>query len=206
MNLSIIDSTGQVLSSVEPARAYAGIGSRETPEEVLDLMRRLGEALGRQGWLLRSGAAPGADSAFESGADLAGGQKEIYLPWSGFQNRRLGGGVQVLQQDILPAAEAIASEAHPRWPYLKRAVRALHSRNACQVLGPRLDAPVRFIVCWTKGGSGAGGTGQALRIAHKFGIPVFDLGSPGVLVRIQAWLDSPSRPPLEPPSPSPEAP
>lgn len=184
------DTTHDHHAPAGAARAYAGIGSRETPGEILALMRRLGEALGRRGWLLRSGAAPGADSAFEYGADLAGGTKEIFLPWPGFQNRQFGGGVQVLRKEVLPAAEALAAEAHPRWPYLKRPVRALHTRNVCQILGPELNAPVRFVVCWTKGGSGAGGTGQALRIAHKLGVPVFDLGDPAVLVQIQTWLDA----------------
>ena len=43
---------------------YAGIGSRETPEEVLHVMISLGKALCKQGWGLSSGGAPGADQAF----------------------------------------------------------------------------------------------------------------------------------------------
>jgi len=48
-------------------RAYTGIGSRACPPEILGVMFMLGEALAEQGWILRSGAAPGADSAFEQG-------------------------------------------------------------------------------------------------------------------------------------------
>ena len=33
----------------------------------------------------------------------------------------------------------------------------------------------KFVICWTKNGKGTGGTGQAIRIAKGFGIPVFDL-------------------------------
>jgi cell division GTPase FtsZ len=55
-------------------------------------------------------------------------------------------------------------------------VRKLHARNAMIVLGKNLDDPVDFIICWTPGGTGSGGTGQALRIARAYGIPVYDLG------------------------------
>ncbi|NMA16004.1 MAG: hypothetical protein GX935_02005, partial [Erysipelotrichia bacterium] len=33
-----------------------------------------------------------------------------------------------------------------------------------------------FIICWTKNGSGSGGTGQAIRIAKAYDIPIFDAG------------------------------
>jgi hypothetical protein len=39
-----------------------------------------------------------------------------------------------------------------------------------------LNDPVSFIVCYTPGGSGQGGTGQALRVARAYNIPVTDLG------------------------------
>jgi hypothetical protein len=171
-------------------KAYAGIGSRMTPEPILALMKDIGAALARQGWVLRSGAAPGADTAFEVGCDLAGGTKEVFLPWKGFQKRELIGGVQLLAPEIVPAAEEIAAQAHPRWQFLRRPVKALHTRNVCQVLGPHLDEPAKFILCWTLNGGGAGGTGQALRIAAPRGVKVFDLGSPEVLARIQAWTKS----------------
>ena len=56
------------------------------------------------------------------------------------------------------------------------------ARNAMQVLGPNLDDPSAFIVCWTPDASDGsktspktGGTGQALRIAHEYKIPVYNL-------------------------------
>ena len=62
---------------------YAGIGARKTPGGVLVLMREVGAILARDGWMLRSGGAEGADSAFEAGAKSAGGAREIFLPWAG---------------------------------------------------------------------------------------------------------------------------
>jgi hypothetical protein len=54
-----------------------GIGLRSTPQTVLDDAGAM--KLGKEGWVLRSGAARGADSAFEAGADAAHGGKEIHL-------------------------------------------------------------------------------------------------------------------------------
>lgn len=44
---------------------YAGIGSRETPMEVLELMTKASAWLGTKGYTLQSGGAIGADMAFE---------------------------------------------------------------------------------------------------------------------------------------------
>ena len=46
---------------------YAGVGSRATPEPVLDLMRRCATRLEVLGYTLRSGGANGAETAFEEG-------------------------------------------------------------------------------------------------------------------------------------------
>ncbi len=54
---------------------YAGVGSRLTPMPILGLMRKLGFRLAELGYTLRSGAADGADAAFEAGCDEAGGSK-----------------------------------------------------------------------------------------------------------------------------------
>ena len=46
---------------------YTGVGSRETPSDILEVMESVGYALASQGWTLRSGGAVGADQAFERG-------------------------------------------------------------------------------------------------------------------------------------------
>jgi len=156
-------------------KIYAGVGSRETPAPVLNGMENLGYRLAKAGWTLRSGAAPGADSAFERGAVRGKGEAEIFLPWNGFQGR---------QDGIVPAtwetAMAMAKEFHPNWPACTPGARKLHARNCFQVLGLTLDDPVDCVICWTKDGRGGGGTGQALRIAGSRGIPIYDLGANGV--------------------------
>ena len=65
-------------------RYYTGVGSRKTPGAIFDLMGEIGRNLAIDGYVLRSGGASGADTAFEQGCDLHEGMKEIYLPWKGF--------------------------------------------------------------------------------------------------------------------------
>lgn len=171
---------------------YAGIGSRETPIGILALMEILAFRLAEQGHTLRSGGAPGADQAFEKGCDAAGGKKAIFIPWNGFQNRNARIEVGVLAGVEARALE-LASELHPNWAACSDAARKLHARNCYQILGSGLDSPVSDVVCWTPNGSGKGGTGQALRLARRLGIPIWDLGNQDVLLMFQRMLGLPQQ-------------
>lgn len=160
----------------KPSLRYTGIGSRSTPDHVLQVMRKVAHRLSELGYTLLSGGAAGADSAFEEGCF---GRKEIYLPWPGF--RQLKGRHYV----TLPSAEAfrVAEVAHPAWRRLNNTAQALMARNSHQVLGADLRSPVDFVVCWTpdecEAESGrtraTGGTGQAIALADRWGIPVVNL-------------------------------
>lgn len=167
---------------------YAGIGSRETPDDVLDLMRELAFRLMDAGWTLRTGLAPGADQAFARGAGV---DAEWSVPWPTFESSF----VEDLDLDppppmLLPTAieENIARQYHPAWDRLSQGAQKLHARNVLQVLGKgygREDFiehpnPSAFVVCWaqTRGGEEIGGTGQATRIARAYGIPVRNLFYP----------------------------
>ncbi|UAT28892.1 hypothetical protein PP753_gp66 [Dinoroseobacter phage vB_DshP-R7L] len=154
---------------------YAGIGSRETPEDVCRKMFAAGRAMAGLGFILRSGGAQGADESFESGVDdwtanhdTDGLLKEIYLPWKGFRKN---------QSDLYgsdKAARLMAKEYHPNWPIVSCAGRDFHARNCYQILGRGLDTPSAFVLCWTPGGAVTGGTGQALRIAKDHDIPILN--------------------------------
>jgi len=67
-------------------RYYTGIGSRKIPPEIRDKFILIGRFLATKSLTLRSGAAQGADASFEIGCDKEGGDKEIYLPWRGFND------------------------------------------------------------------------------------------------------------------------
>lgn len=161
-------------------RAYAGIGSRDTPLEILSIMAQAAEGLEKAGLILRSGAARGADSAFEAGVTDPS-MKQIFLPWIGFSNRHLyHSGTYRLHGEIEERAREIAAKFHPAWHRLSGTIQLLHARNVAQILGPNLDDPSLFVLCWTPDGKSGGGTGQAIRIAKAYNIPVIDMGTPGI--------------------------
>lgn len=170
-----------------PSRCYAGIGSRATPAAVLVLIERIATRLAGRGYRLRSGGAAGADIAFQAGA---GENAEIFLPWAGFNGQRS------LFAEPSNEAYRVANAVHPAYERLPESVKPLHARNSHQILGPALDDPSDFVVCWTEDGceseSGrsfrTGGTGQAIALADRWGIPVFNLANPGALDRIANFL------------------
>lgn len=157
-------------------KLYAGIGSRETPPDMIDLMREFAYLASLRGWVLRSGAAQGADSAFELGCDDAKGEKEIFIPWPNFNNH--------YSQLIGPtdAAMRVAEAVHPTWKRLSPAAKKLVARNMHQIMGANMDEPVLCVVCWTPDGCEnikeysrkTGGTGTAISFASTQGIPVFN--------------------------------
>jgi hypothetical protein len=164
-------------------KIYAGIGSRETPQEILVLMSEAAKALCIQGYTLRSGGAPGADAAFESGV-YDHKKKEIYLPWRSF-NCNTSTRHRVTDEALL-----LAGKYHPAWDKLPHGARKLMGRNCYQVLGDDLNSPSDFVLCWTKNGKDVGGTAQAIRIAKDKGIPVFNLFFPEIQDKIKSWISS----------------
>ena len=147
-------------------KIYAGIGSRNTPDETLELMTQMAQELSMDGWTLRSGAADGADTAFSEGAI----DKEIYLPWNGFNMQSEG-----VVLDSIHAWNEVSHKYHPAPEKCTIGAQRLHGRNAFIVLGELLQTPADMVVCWTPGGKVEGGTGLAIRIAEGYGIPVFNL-------------------------------
>jgi hypothetical protein len=168
-------------------KTYAGIGSRQTPATIIAAMKSIAARLGAQGWTLRSGAARGADSAFEEGTISVDAPMEIYLPEPGW-NLRPNRPPYVMK----PSREAysIAEQHHPAWHNVKPSARPLHARNVHQVLGADCKTPASFVLCWTPDGatstttSRTGGTGQAIRIAVACRVPVFNLANADTLARL----------------------
>lgn len=154
---------------------YAGIGARKSPADHLRTMRDLGADLANMGLILRSGGAAGADSAFEEGCASVGGKREIFLPWEGFRGKYSTFDFLEAQERSESRARGIAKQFHPIWDSLTETGRMFHTRNVFQVLGASLDTPSKFIACWTEKGADTGGTGQALRIARFYGVPIFNL-------------------------------
>lgn len=145
---------------------YTGIGSRSTPQDVAQLMRDVATYLSSIGYTLRSGGADGADLAFQSGST----DSEIFLPWPNFNNAKEG----IICRHYL--AIELAKRFHPNYSNLSTGAKKLMHRNSHQLFGINMDTPSDFVICWTPNGNGGGGTGQALRIAKHYNIPIFDIG------------------------------
>lgn len=156
-------------------KIIAGIGSRETPQHILELFVKCGEYLAKNDWFLRSGGANGADSAWEEG--FKEGKGHIFLPSSNFNNRNVGKihNLEYIVPNFSKESEILAFFHHPAYEKLSQFAKKLMMRNGNQVLGENLCEPATCVVCWTK--NGAGGTRQAISIAKAYDIPVLDLGA-----------------------------
>lgn len=152
----------------------AGIGARATPMPVLATIEQIGMMLAMRGIAGRSGGAAGANTAFHRGYAVINpllltvfpGHIGHYLSW----------------QDH-------AAKFHPNWAACDEHARKLHARNSAIICGPSLNEPVDAVVCWTEGGAVAGGTGQALRIAAAYSIPVFNLAVT-TADALWSWIDA----------------
>jgi len=121
-------------------------------------MRDAATRLESLGYILRSGGASGADTAFSNGCK----SKTIYRA-----------------ADATPASLKTVDVFHPAPHLLSSYIKRLHARNALIILGHDLQSPVDFVLCWTPGGRVTGGTGQGLRIALHHKIPIVNMATPG---------------------------
>src|SRR6185312_1327837 len=142
---------------------FAGIGSRKCPPEICELMHGIGYKLASMDWVLRSGGADGADTAFQNGVqdyctknNLAFSMRqEIYLPWIGFRDMSIypGKGIYWVDPAENNKIEALARIYHPRFNELGRGAKKLIMRNGHQILGKDLTSPTNMVICWTRDGS-----------------------------------------------------
>lgn len=151
---------------------YAGIGSRYVLDPVALVCKRVATILAQDGWVLRSGGATGADEAFETGCDMAHGEKEIFLPWKNFSENSSP------LFNISQEAYDYAKKFHPVYSRLTPGAAKLIARDSYQVLGYDLKTPSAIIVYAAEDlghGEVKGGTGQAIRIANYFNIPTINI-------------------------------
>lgn len=144
---------------------YAGIGSRETPKDVLALMTKAATWLEGKGYKLQTGATfkgreEGADKAFSDGTK----NKELFPP-----------------EMATEQTKTIAKEVHPAPQYLKGGGLQLMARNTFQVFGAKLDTAVDFVLFYAEETKDPmrpkGGTGQAVEMARRKGIPTINMAN-----------------------------
>ena len=145
-------------------KCFTGVGSRNTPKEVLMLMWHSSLSLMDLDYHLRTGDADGADKAFRRGT--VSKKQSVYTA-----------------ADCTADAMAISKRYHPAWDKCSTFAKKLHGRSAFQVLGHNLKTPSSLLICWTPDGAinhsqrsiKTGGTGTAISIASEHNIPVINL-------------------------------
>lgn len=79
-------------------------------------------------------------------------------------------------------AKTVASEIHPKWGGLKDFAKNLMARNTYQIFGKDLATPVDFVLFYALETDDPfrpkGGTGQAVEMARRKGIPTINMSSP----------------------------
>lgn len=158
---------------------YTGVGTRQLPKELEERVVYFAEGMVNSGFTLRSGGADGNDSIHEKVYLQHKGNKEIYLPWNGFNGRyhnpaegyfSIGNQYKLIQEAAIIAMRHIS-----HWDNLTQGAKKLHTRNVLQVLGADLNTPSEILVYCTANGVLTGGTRTAVTIAKAFGIPTLDL-------------------------------
>lgn len=156
---------------------FAGIGSRRTPKDVLDVMTEIAGYAEQLGYKLRSGGCRGPDQAFERGIQDPA-NKEIYLPWELYEDHPS----QLFEQHEEDLESVFTY--HPKANILTRGVMALQARNYQIIMGPHgRRKKASFVACWTPDGCydaatrtrDSGGTGQGIVVASSLDIPIFNL-------------------------------
>ena len=191
--------------SATPTMTYAGIGSRETPQEILDLMTKAAEYLDGLGYTLRSGAADGADTAFEKGAtkkeifkgfDAAGETEvkiahEIHPDLKGAMEASKNKKIKAKLAEGATKEEAEKSGERSAW-----AVQNLMARNTNQVFGKNLNSTSDFVLFYAKETDNPlrpkGGTGQAVEMARRKGIPTINMADANWRDQLSAVIKKPS--------------
>lgn len=152
---------------------YTGIGSRETPSHILELMTKIAIYLDSLGFILRSGGASGADTAFSIGTN----NKQIFLPWKGFNNCT---GIYLWDENTKKKAlnDVVECLGINHWNNLSNGGKLLHLRNWRQIFGMDLNDKLSdFVICYTQNGIPKGGTRTAILLAMKNKIPIYNLGN-----------------------------
>jgi hypothetical protein len=157
---------------------YAGIGSRALTQDEWNFCYNTGVYLANLGWMLKTGAADGADKAFAEGALHAGGKVTLCLPWWSYNKewvqaaKNKGALTHTLKNSDTDAFQSVEKH-HPCPSILTRGPRALHARNFLII------QETKMVLAWPKPkGQNLGGTGQGIRIAEDMGIEVIRLDLP----------------------------
>ena len=172
-------------------RYYTGIGARDVPNDIVQLMKDIAYRMTTKGYVLRSGAAKGSDTAFETGCKLNGKYfyeswaGHIYLPTDKFRGRDhlipegncryfANGNFHSKKAADLLESTSVCDFIHKT----KARTYNFFTRNVYQVLGLGLDKSSKTVIYYApedEEGNCLGGTRIAVNLAEHYGIPTYNL-------------------------------
>lgn len=157
-------------------KTYAGIGNREISGAkdgdhglpIAKVLTHLGIELEKTGYMLYSGEAKGCDAAFANGVSEE--HCRIFTANDATDETRAMARAHKLPSEILLGRKL-----------------DLYASEVFQILGPDMNSPVDFVLCYTRDGCESyetrsektGGTGFAIELASRRGIPVINLKNKG---------------------------
>jgi hypothetical protein len=171
---------------------YTGIGGRNTPKEICKQFTIIAGQLETLGFILRSGGAEGADTAFELGVK-EDKNKNIYLPWKGFNGNDSELFLSGIKEFPITEFEInLTKEIYTRFDFVSEPTQLMHIRNLYQVFGTQVKEILypefgvvdphmakaftsQFIIAWTdRPENDTGGTQFGLHVAKKYDIPTYN--------------------------------
>lgn len=162
---------------------YSGIGSRKTPPEICKILSQIGKKLQNR-FILRSGAAKGADLSFEK--FVRSENKIIYKPQDFDQSPE--------NLDFCTSELESNLDKGVKLKNMRPFVKVLLLRDMNQVLGDPKNGwkKSEFLICWTPTENyflkECGGSRYAIRCALKHGIRVHNLINENVMKMVNEWL------------------
>lgn len=171
---------------------FTGVGSRYgAPIAAQKTATKITQWLCERGFLVRTGDAIGMDQVFREAGQ---GNCRYYAPHG--RHNPIPGAVMISPDDeYYRQARDLTANTHPTFNVLGKFEKELHIRNAFEVLGDDLQNPAKFVLCWTPDGAetktsrSTGGTGQAIRLAIKYNIPVFNINAEAFEARFRAFIN-----------------
>lgn len=168
-------------------RFWTGVGSRSITQEEQELAVYVAETITRHfGMVLRSGAAEGADTAFQKGVcNVDPKYCQIWTPWNSFRPKEQHVGFPSCSY-ITPTTEMFEKSRKafidtgiiPWFDNMKQGAQKLHGRNFYQVAGKHGEPLSRiciYIADEDANGEVKGGTRSAVLVSRHYDIPTYNL-------------------------------
>lgn len=171
-------------------KSFAIMGSKEHPPETLRLAEEVAEYLKSiSGFkvIVRTGGNLGFEEIFEKVIS----EKEVFLPWKGFNGNR-----DSKYTRPSPKCSEIISKIILTFDKIKEGAKPIFMRIAHVILGKDLNARAECLITWSPDGAETkdkvnvktGYASTAILLANAVKIPVFNLHNPDAFDRLKVFV------------------